>query len=138
MQLLAVRYAKGLAMKRLGAYTTVMLKENAKERDMTLDCLICLALLATLFLYSPANAQKGPTPKEYVAYVGGTIVPPGKFEVEGAQSHAVRGHIGQELERCHCRLPAIRDYQPRTFCEAVTDPQAMGFQRRMRLRPLWT
>jgi hypothetical protein len=59
-------------------------KENAKKQDLTLDSrLICLALLAVLFLYSPANAQKGPTPKEYVAYVGGTIVPPGKFEVEG-------------------------------------------------------
>jgi hypothetical protein len=44
------------------------------------------SLVLLLFVFAvvstPATAQKGPTPKEYVGYVGGTIVPPGKFEVE--------------------------------------------------------
>lgn len=41
-------------------------------------------LLALVAMYSSeASAQKGPTPQEYVAHVGGKIVPPGKFEVDG-------------------------------------------------------
>jgi TonB family protein len=46
------------------------------------DALILLPVMTALSA-PMAAAQQRPTPKEYVDHVGGTIVPAGKFEVEG-------------------------------------------------------